>query len=63
MHEQENAQVKGKGGVIGLTENPVALRRWKVCGPELARCISKFENESEGDDTQFDITKKGWLHS
>ncbi len=26
-HEQENAKVKGKGGVVGLTENPVALRR------------------------------------
>ena len=32
-HEQENAKVKGKGGVIGLTENPVALQRWMVAGP------------------------------
>ncbi len=36
-HEQENAKVKGKGGVIGLTESPAALRRWMICGPELAR--------------------------
>jgi len=28
-HEQHNALVKG-GGAIGLTENPMALRRWMV---------------------------------
>lgn len=42
MHEQENAKVKGIGGVIDLTENPIALRRWMICGPELARCISQY---------------------
>ena len=42
-HEQENAKVKGKGGVIGLTENPIALQRWLICGPELANCVSEFE--------------------
>ena len=26
-HEQENAKVKGKGGVVGLTENPVSPKR------------------------------------
>ena len=25
MHEQENAKVKGIGGVIGLTEDPIVL--------------------------------------
>ena len=38
-HEQENAKVKGKGGVVGLTENPVAL----VAGPETARITEEFE--------------------
>ena len=37
--------VKGKGGVIGLTENPVALQRWLLCGPELAQCIFEFESD------------------
>lgn len=46
-HEQLNAMVKGKGGVIGLTESPTALQRWLLCGPELARCITEFENEIE----------------
>ena len=45
MHEQENAKVKGIGGVIGLTKNPIALRHWMMCGTELARCISQFENQ------------------
>ena len=25
VHEQENAKMKGKGGIIGLTENPTEL--------------------------------------
>ena len=43
VHEQENAKVKGKGGVIGLTESPTALQRWMICGPELANCLDEFE--------------------
>ena len=42
-HEQNNAYVKGDGGAVGLTENPSALRRWMVAGPEVARVISEFE--------------------
>lgn len=44
-HEQNNELVKGTGGAIGLTENPVALRRWMVAGPELARILKEFEHE------------------
>ena len=43
-HEQNNALVKGDGGAVGLTENPNALRRWMVSGPEIARVISEFES-------------------
>ena len=35
-HKQNNALVKGEGGAVGLTENPSALRRWMVSGPEIA---------------------------
>ena len=42
-HEQEIAKVKGNGGVAGLTENPVALKRWIIAGPEKARLITEFE--------------------
>ena len=41
--EQHNASVKGDGGAVGLTENPAALRRWMVSGPEMARLIGEFE--------------------
>ena len=45
-HEQANALVKGDGGAVGLTENPGALRRWMVAGPELARMIQEFEEST-----------------
>ena len=34
-HKQVNALVKGDGGAVGLTEDPAALRRWMVSGPEV----------------------------
>ena len=43
-HEQNNAYVKGDGGAIGLTDNPTALRRWMVAGPEVAREIVEFDD-------------------
>ena len=43
-HEQENASIKGDGGAVGLTENPAALRRWRVSGPKVARMMKDFEN-------------------
>ena len=42
-HEQNNAMVKGEGGAVGLTENPNALCRWMLSGPEMARLINEFE--------------------
>ena len=45
-HEQINVIIKGEGGAVGLTENPAALRRWMVAGPELARMVQEFEETS-----------------
>ena len=42
-HEQNNALAKGESGAVGLTDNPSALRRWMVSGPEIARIIKAFE--------------------
>ena len=42
-HEQANAVVKGDGGAIGLTEDPSALRRWMVAGPEVSHLVSQYE--------------------
>ena len=41
--EQNNALIKGDGSAVGLTENPVALRRWMIGGSEIARLIQEFE--------------------
>ena len=42
-HEQENAKIKGEGGAVGLTEDPVALRRWLIAGPKIAQVVNEFE--------------------
>ena len=42
-HEQNNAAIKGDGGAIGLTEDPGALRRWMVAGPEVSHLVCAYE--------------------
>ena len=55
VHEQCNATVKGDGGVVGLTANASALRRWMIAGPELSRLIREFEQQIPGaHDSQSD---------
>ncbi|KAK3747214.1 hypothetical protein QZH41_014645, partial [Actinostola sp. cb2023] len=44
--KQENASIKEDGGAVGLTENPQALRRWMIGGPELARMVNEYEVQS-----------------
>ena len=44
-HEQNNRLVKGTGGAVGLTENPSALKRWMIAGPEQARLLTEFEEQ------------------
>lgn len=46
-HEQNNACIKGDGGAVGLTDNPSALRRWMVAGPEVARVIEEFHDGNQ----------------
>ena len=45
-HEQANANVKGDGGAVGLTDNPNALQRWMVAGQEMSRMVAEFEDDS-----------------
>ena len=45
-HEQNNACIKGDGGAVGLTDNPSALRRWMIAGPEVVRAIEEFQREN-----------------
>ena len=51
-HEQNNAYVKGDGGALGLTENPGALRRWMLAGPEITRIIAEFEDQLTTEDVE-----------
>ena len=46
-HELNNALIKGDGGAVGLTDNPRALHRWIVAGPEVARVIEEFHNQQQ----------------
>ena len=55
-HEQTNELIKGDGGIIGITENPSALIRWMVAGPELARMVEEFETTIEEDNTDQTCT-------
>jgi len=45
VHEQNNALIKGDGGVIGLTNNPSALQCWMIAGPEVSRVVEVFHKE------------------
>ena len=45
-HEQNNAVIKGDGGAIGLTEDPSALRRWMVAGPEITKFVANYKEVS-----------------
>lgn len=42
VNEQNNHLVKDDGGAVGLLQSSVALRRWMVAGPELARGNSRI---------------------
>ena len=47
--KQNNARVKGSGGAVGITESPVAFRRWMVARPEIARVLQESENQLKGE--------------
>ena len=60
-HEQVNACIKGDGGAVGLTDNPNALRRWMVAGPEVARAIGEFQDSMKlvhRDNTEEPLESK-----
>ena len=62
-HEQENKIVKSSGGVVGITNNPAALRRWMLSRPELARCVNKFQDEYFNEDGEHLNTHHEQAHS
>ena len=55
-HEQANALIKGDGGAIGVTEDPSALRRWMVAGPEVSYLVAEYEVLSGAKDATTSTT-------
>ncbi len=47
--------VKGDGGAIGITEDPFALRRWMVSGPEVSQLVHQYELVSQAKFGNQDI--------
>ena len=45
-YDQLNKRLKGDGGNIGIAEDEDRLRKWMVCGPEVARILMEFEKNS-----------------
>ena len=53
VHAQNNRVVKDDCGAVGLTEDPAALRRWSVAGPEVCRLLNEFSTaEYETSNTE-----------
>ena len=50
-HEQDNAVITADGGAIGITEDPSALRRWMVAGPEVSHLVAQHEAASKAKET------------
>jgi len=59
-HEQANKRIKGVGGIIGLTENPVMLERWIVTGPEISRVLEEFIDENDMEDEELPHHEEGY---
>ena len=45
-HKQLNKLVEGDGWATGLSEDEDRLREWMVFGPEVARIVLEFEENS-----------------
>ncbi|KAK3860098.1 hypothetical protein Pcinc_033830 [Petrolisthes cinctipes] len=41
-HEQANAVITAEGA-SGVTEDPSALRRWMIAGPEVTHLVAQYE--------------------
>ena len=52
-HEQNNKLVKIDGGAIGILDNQKALMKWMVAEPQIVEMLESFDDEGEGDDSDF----------
>ena len=54
-HEQLNADIKGGGGAIGLTEDDEKFLRWMLCAPEEGRMVPELEQNSVLNKIESDL--------
>ena len=43
-HEQQNAILKGDGGIVGITEDESAPRRWLITSPDISRVVQEYKS-------------------
>ena len=49
VHKQNNKLIKIDVGAVGILDNHASLMKWIFGGPEVARAVSSFSNEKNGD--------------
>ena len=47
----DQAHDQANGGIIGVTEDPSALRRWMIAGPKVSQLFAHYEIASEAKET------------
>ena len=53
IHEQNNKVIKGVSGATNLLNraDDSGLSRWELCGPDLARLITEFQDQVDRNNT------------
>ena len=67
IHEQNNRKVKSEGGAVSLLSSPAALLKWMVSGPEIARVVVEFEEQTgivtdDEEENHHEDTKSFHIH-
>ena len=57
-HEQNKKFVKGTGRAIGIFDSAIALAKWMIAGPEIARMCENFEDFFNDEVKGNNETKK-----
>ena len=54
IHEQNNKDIKGVSGATNLLNrvDDSGLSRWELCGPDLVRLVTEFENNVDRNDIE-----------
>lgn len=56
-HKQVNKRVKGFGGAIGITKNPLLLEFWILIGPKVSRVVMQFVGLRDANKIMNDLCR------